>query len=370
MYKKILFTTTLALVLFGISPVFSQTCVDLSHNSKRTGDVVGMYKIQTENIWDLSSSDKCGNTVYESNEDFKEDTITALFNGTRRYYEYHNDSLLYVALENPQIMESFYLPETSCIFPMTLGDKFSGFIASHINYCDKLLLHKFGTYAVHVDSIGTLILRDGNTVDNALQISYRRRYMYEQLDACDLDSLPQHTEGTILGKLSIGKDVYTEIEKDIYVKGYRYPIIKDFILYKAEDEPCYNETYYSPPEEQDLLFLDEPNLEARREEGGNEYSTSPDDLVDIVSYVNNNRGAMEVVFDVESFLAAYPQHGTIQCRLILSDNRGVVYRTRNYSVNPSCSQEISLSYSGLRHGQYVLSVVINNQTYATNFIVE
>lgn len=91
--------------------------------------------------------------------------------------------------------------------------------------------------------------------------------------------------------------------------------------------------------------------------------------MDVSSFVNNRPGAMEVSFDIGGFLAKYPQNGTVQCRLLLSDNRGIVYRTRNYTVTPAANQEISLSYSGLRNGQYVLSVVINNQIYTNNFII-
>lgn len=43
--------------LFCNSPAFSQMTIDLIHNSKRTGDNVEMYKILTDNIWDLASSD-------------------------------------------------------------------------------------------------------------------------------------------------------------------------------------------------------------------------------------------------------------------------------------------------------------------------
>lgn len=370
MSKIELLSSLLLLFLFNCNPVFSQASIDLSHNSRRTGDAVEMYKIETDDIWDLSISDKCGAIVYEKNEDFKQDTITVLFNGTRKYYEYRCDSLLYVALENPQNMESFYLPEASCIFPMTLGDKYSGILASHINYCDKLILHKFGIYSVHADSIGTITLRDGNTVDNALQISSRRKYMYEQLDSCDLDSLPQYTKAEISGKLSTGTGIYTEIERNIYIKGYRYPIIKNLELYNPEGESCLTETYYSPLEGQEFLFLDEPNLEARREHSSNDDISSLDESVDVFSFVNKRPDAMEVVFDVERFLAEYPQSGTILCRLLLSDSRGIVYRTRSSSVDTSTDKEVGLSYSGLRHGQYVLSVVINNQIYTDNFIVD
>lgn len=370
MCKKEILISVLSLFIVCNSPAFSQTTIDLNHNSKRTGDNVKMYKILTDNIWNLTSSDKQGDAVYERNEDFKEDTITVLFNGTRKYYEYHCDTLLYVALENPQNIESLYLPEISCIFPMALGDKHSGIFASHIIYCDKLILHKFGTYTVHADSIGALTLCDGTTIDNALQISCRREYTYEQLDSCDLDSLPQYTEAEISGKLSKGIGIYTEVERKIYIKGYRYPIIKDLELYNPESDLCLTETYYSPPEEQEVLFLDEPNLEARRGHSGNDDVQSLDESMDVFSHVNKRSGAMEVVFDIESFLAEYPQSGIIQCRLLLSDSRGIIYRTRGFSVGSSMDKEVSLSYSGLKHGHYVLSVVINNQIYTDNFIVD
>lgn len=225
-----------------------------------------MYQIQTDNIWDLTSSNKCANTIYERNEDFKQDTVTVLFQGTRRYFEYNKDTLLYVGLENPQNKELFYRHEVSCIFPMSLGDKISGVFAGHVNYCDKLVLHKFGTYIVHADSIGTLTLPNDNIVDNALQITCRRKIMYEQIDSCNIDSiLPQYTEAEILGKQSDGTNIYTEVEKNIYIKGYRYPVIRDMLLYNPKGELCKSETYYAPPEGQDLLYLDEPNLESRRD---------------------------------------------------------------------------------------------------------
>lgn len=370
MSKKEIIPALLLLLLFSHSPVFSQLTIDLIHNSKRTGDAIEMYKIETDDIWNLSNSDKCGDVVYEKNEDFKQDSITVLFNGTRRYYEYRYDSLLYVALENSQNMESYYFPETSCIFPMTLGDKHSGILASHIIYCDKLILQKFGTYTVHADSIGSLTLRNGNTIDNALQISCRREYMYEQLDSCDLDSIPQYTKEEISGKLSTGTGIYTEVERNIYLKGYRYPIIKNQELYNPEGDLCLTETYYSPPEEQEVLYLDEPNLEARREHSSYDDVPTLDESVDVFSYVNKRPGSMEVVFDIESFLAEYPQSGTIQCRLLLSDGRGIIYRTRGFSVDSSMDKEVSLSYSGLKHGHYVLSVVIDNKIYTDNFIVD
>ena len=370
MTTKELLTSALLLIPLCNSPAFSQTAIDLSHNSRRTGDAIEIYKILTDNIWDLSSSNKCGNSIYERNEDFKQDTITVLFQGTRRYFEYNKDTLLYVGLENPQNKELFYRHEVSCIFPMSLGDKISGVFAGHVNYCDKLVLHKFGTYTTHADSIGTLTLPNGNIVANALQISCRRKIMYEQIDSCDTDSiLPQYTKAEILGKQSEGTDIYTEVEKNIYIKGYRYPIIRDMLLYNPKGELCQSETYYAPPEGQDLLYLDEPNLEARRDQVDLDNNSPLNDAVDVSSFINNRPSSMEVSFDIGGFLAKYPQNGTDQCRLLLSDNRGIVYRTRNYTVTPAANQEISLSYSGLRNGQYVLSVVINNQIYTNNFII-
>lgn len=79
--KKLLATLLLIGGSLGLSTISSQTMIDFSHNSMRTGDVVKTYKITTDNIWNLSQSEKCGEVLYESYEDFKTDTITQLFNG-------------------------------------------------------------------------------------------------------------------------------------------------------------------------------------------------------------------------------------------------------------------------------------------------
>ena len=367
MYTKRLLV--IVLLLGAVGHTFSQARIDRSHNSMRIGDVVKMYQIETDNIWDLSRSEKGNNAFSETHENFKTDTITVLFNGTRKYYAFHSDSLLYVGLENPLEKDSVYIAEASIVFPMSLGDKHSGVFACHKSYCDKMRFHKYGTYTVHADSIGSLTLPDGSVVDNALEICRKRKYIYDQLDFAAQVADPIYSEAEILQQLSKGGDIYTEVEKVLYIKGYRYPIVTDFTLHAPKGEVCTKETYFTPLDEEEGILLDEANIQARSIDSEKAAdSTSDDDI--IASFVRNNTASKEVVFDCGRYADAYPMNGTTQCRLLLSDQKGIVYRTKEFALNSSVKSEVSVSYSGLRPGQYVMYLIINNQTYTSNFIFE
>lgn len=369
MYKKKLLIATL-LCIIANSRVFSQTTIDFNHNSIRIGDVVKKYKILTGDIWDLSNSEKCSEALDETYEDFKTDTITRLFQGMRKYYAFHSDSLLQVGSESPLVMECFYMPEISYVFPMSLGDKHSGLFASHINYCDKMNFHKYGSCTIHADSIGTLILPDGNIVNNVLQISRKREFLYEQIGLdTSIDSL-LFNETEILKNHAEADSIYTEVEKELYIQGYRYPIVKDYTLYFPKNEPCAKETYFFPLEEQEKLSLDIENMQKRRNQDRIENNGNVCNNDDIFLLVRKNPNTKEVIFDCEKYIANYPPSGTKQCRLFLSDIKGLVYRTREFMLDSSSGHNVSMSYSGLRHGQYLLSLVINNQINTMNFIVE
>lgn len=369
MYEKKLLTIVLLCILNN-SRTFSQTTIELSRNSVRIGDVVKKQKLSAKNIWDLSNSKKCSEALDETYEDFKTDTITGLFQGMRKYYTLHSDSLLLVGSENPLIMERFYIPETLCVFPMALGDKHDGFFASHINYCDKMKIHKYGSYTIHADSIGTLVLPNGNAINNALQISRKRKFLYDQVDLdTSADSL-SFNEAEISRRHTEADSIYTEVERELYIKGYRYPIVKDYTLYFPQDEPCVRETYFFPPEEQESLSLDEENLQTRRNQEEIENSGNVCDNDNIASFIKKNPDTMEVVFDSGKYIATYPSGETRQCRLLLSDVKGYIYRTSEFMLGYSSAHEVRMSYSGLRRGQYILSLVVNNQIDTMNFIVE
>ncbi len=367
--KRKLLILSLLLSVFGNSNMFAQTVIDLRHNSMKVGDVVEKYKIMTDDVWNLQQAEKCSDAVLDSYEGFKTDTITRLFNGMRKYYVYRSDSLLYVGSENPLQKESLYIPETSCVFPMSLGDKHTGTFAGIIDYCDKMRFHKYGTYTVHADSVGALALPDGTLVGDVLQVCFRRHYIYEQLRLDSQVCLPACSEVEILQRIAAGDNVYTEIEKELYAKGYCYPIVKDFLLYDPMGEPCARETYYYPLSGQETLPLDEANMQARRERHDMEGNGDAKDKDNVLSFVRQDAATMTVVFDSKGYLAVYPSVGTIRCKFLLSDSKGIVCRVKEFTLGTSAADAVGLPYSGLRHGQYIVSIVIGNETYTTNLII-
>ena len=370
MIKRELLTTTLLLFIIWASPIFSQVTIDLSHNSMRTGDVTEWHKVIANNIWDLSSSEECGKPVAGSYEDFKVDTITYLFDGTRKYFVFHSDTLLYAGSENPTRKDSTYMPEVSYIFPMSFGDKHEGCFACYIDYCDMMRLHQYGTYSVQADTVGDLTLPDGNIIKDALQICHKRKHLYEQLETDTNMVFPAYGKEDIYQKLAIDEEAYTEIERDIFIKGYRYPIVKDFALYSPEHNLYARETYYFPLYEQDCLPLDEENMEVRREQHDMQHGEGADANSILSSYISVNRMASEIVFDCSGYISANPASYREQCRLLLTDSKGILYREKDFMLDSTITNDVIVSYSGLKRGQYVVSLIIGNQIFPSNFYLE
>lgn len=372
MYKKKLLSILLLLGGgFSISTISSQTMIDFSHNSMRMGDVVNTYRITASDIWNLSQSERYGETIYESYEDFKTETITQLFNGMRQYYVLQSDTLLCVGRENPLQKDSLYKPETYLFFPMTLGDKSEGCFATHVNYCDKMKLHKYGTFTVHADSIGDLTLPNGDVIGNILQISNKRTFLCDPYETDSLTEAPLYCDAEILQEMEAkSSETYTEVTKNLYVRGYRYPIVRDISLYTPNKILYKRETYFFPLDEQEGISLDEANQKARREQDdrNNDNGTGKPD--DIFSFISNNADTHEVIFDCTRYLESHPTNDALQCQLLLSDSRGIVYQSRSFVLEASVGNDIRMSYSGLRPGQYIVSLIINNQIYTNNFIIE
>lgn len=369
--KKLLATLLLIGGSLGLSTISSQTMIDFSHNSMRTGDVVKTYKITTDNIWNLSQSEKCGEVLYESYEDFKTDTITQLFNGVRQYYVLQSDTLLCVGRENPQQKDSLYIPETSLVFPMTPGDKSEGCFAAHVNYCDKMNLHKYGMFTVHADSIGNLTLPNGDVIVNVLQISSKRTFLCDSYETDSLTDAPLYCVSEILQEMQDrSSETYSEISENLYVRGYRYPIVRDISLYLPNKTLYKRETYFFPLDDQEGISLDEANLQARRDQADGSDDNGTGKLDDTFSFISNNADTHEVIFDCAAYLTAHPSNDAMQCQLLLSDSRGIVYQSSSCVLEASAGNEIRGSYAGLRHGQYIVSLNINNQIYTSNFIIE
>lgn len=372
MYKKKLLSTLLFWGgCLGLSMISSQTRIDFCHNSMRTGDVAKAFRIATDDIWNLSQSEKHGEMIYESYEDFKTDTITRLFYGVRQYYVLQSDTLLCVGRENPQQKDSLYMPETALVFPMSIGDRSEGCFAAHVNYCDKMRLHKYGFHTVHADSIGDLTLPNGEIVGNVLQISSKRRYLCDPYETDSLTDAPLYCDTEILQEIQArSSETYTEITKNLYARGYRYPIVRDISLYTPNKTLYKRETFFFPLDDQEGISLDEANLQARREQADGSNDNGTDKLEDVFSFISNNADTHEVIFDCARYLAAHPSNDAMQCQLLISDSRGIVYQSRSFLLEASVGNEIRVSYDGLRHGQYIVSLIINNQIYTSNFIIE
>ena len=348
----------------------AQSQLTREHNSMRIGDAVKMYKIQTDDVWNLANAKKSHDAAYASIEDFKADSVTFLFNGTRKYYVLHSDSLLYLGAENPLQIDSFYIPEVSCVFPMRLKGRHDGVFACYTDYCDKMRFHKYGTYTAEADTVGTLILPDESAVRNVMQIRRTRRYMYERIDTVTAAGLPAYGAAEILLKQGAGAGIYTEVERQLYAKGHRYPIVWDCVLRNPDGEVCKRETYYKPVDDDEGLNLDEANVKARSQAGEEGDDAGGGSGFQMSAFVRKNAETKEILFDCGRYASSYPTDGKERCKMLLSDIRGFACRLREFALDASAQGEVGVSYAGLRRGHYVMHLTIADQTYTENFIIE
>lgn len=319
-------------------------------------DLQGKNKVWSLEDMDLSS--KTFKTKYTS----AGDTLMAVERGDRTYFSQDKGTVSIIGSENYMEQISYDMPETWLQFPMQQGDSVSGYFNGTGKYCDRLFMRRFGTYQTKADAAGKLVLPDGDTLRNVIRLHTER---YVGMVAAPIDTMkykiPAFTVDSIVRRLATDSVRMREDVYRWYAEGYRYPILEAKTVIYGE-EKLSEEMYYCPPEMQEQLAYDEENKQARTRLGTEEATSDVNgdtDHHDSFRYsISRDEGSGTIT-------VSYSSESDVKVNALLANSLGYVYRRASRSDGSA----ITLSYSGLPRGQYIIHITAGQDHYAEKFHV-
>lgn len=120
--------------------------------------------------------------------------------------------------------------------------------------------------------------------------------------------------------------------------------------------------YYCPPEMQEQLAYDEENKQARTRLGTEE--ATPDVNGD-TDHHDNFRYSISRDEGSGTITVSYSSESDVKVDALLANSLGYVYRRASRSDGSA----ITLSYSGLPRGQYIIHITAGQDHYAEKFHV-
>ena len=340
-----------------------QTIIDYPHQKYRIGDeVIGKQLVHQSSIWDLEGTKVIDDHHSVSYFDFEPEIITCIENDGRIYYEQNESGISIAGYENPLSKVDFTLKEKWLPFPFSVGNHTSGYFCGKGKYCDKLFIREFGTYNTQADSVGTLILPNGDSIPNVLCVHSIR---FKSFISAPIDTLnkviPEFTEDSIQVYLSKNSYMVKDEEYRLYAAGTRYPIVykkveKDYSSGEILSECLY---YYAPEEQASTLPLDEANDIARKQQTQDSYlNQNPD----------NSEGAVNpyvVSYDSKSkqINFMYQTDTKVNVNLIIADFSGIAYKTKMFTAIANQDTPVCMDCSQLTANEYVLYIMVNDKKY-------
>lgn len=315
------------------------------------------------NLADAKITDKKFRVSFVQRKD-SVNPIGVLCKSTRYYFsELTQDTVFLVGLENNLYNCSFVKKLPVLCFPFCYGDSISSFFYGCGKYCDKLNLEVFGKNIMKADAEGSLVLPNGDSLSHVLQL---HTTTYMSIKKSPLESL------VVLNSCASDDSIAYYMNQDgslicydvitLYVKGFRYPILRKETLkkiaWKGEKNIC--KMVFFDPEEQNLVALDEDNKEIRQslsyEQTDDKGQTSP------ISYraaLRKEKSSVEVEYTMN-------KKGSVN--FCLSDIGGIVYRRKTQNMAKGEKQTVELSYGGLPiQGQLILYIIVDGERIVEKF---
>ena len=359
--------SALSIILLVSCLTISGQQINQSNNHYRSGDILGKKQVSVEDfdlngkncVWSLEDADifkKSFNIEYTA----ETDTMTMLERGNRTYYRHENGLVSIIGSENVQTLISYDMPETWLQFPMQQGDSVCGYFNGTGKYCDRLFMRRFGTYLTKADARGEIVLPDGDTLRHVLRL-HTERYistLYAPIDTMKRE-IPAFTTDSIIRHMATDTMMVREDVYRWYADGYRYPVLEATIVSHG-DQKLSEELFYYAPGAQELLVLDEENKKTRERlatantEYGNDNGNG--DERDFTYHVSQDEGS-------ETITISYSSEKSEKVSALLANSQGYVFR----QASQTDGSALSLSYSGLRRGQYILRIVAGTHQFAEKF---
>ena len=350
--------------------VNAQTIIDYPHQKYRIGDeVVGKQLVNRSSIWDLEGTKVINDHHSVSYFDFEPEIITCIENDGRIYYEQNESGISIAGYENPLSKVDFTLKEKWLPFPFSVGNHTSGYFCGKGKYCDKLFIREFGTYNTQADSVGTVILPNGDSIPNVLCVHSIRLKSFVSAPIDTLNKvIPEFTEDSIRVYLSKNSYMVKDEEYRLYAVGTRYPIVskkieKDYSSGKIISECLY---YYSPEEQASTLPLDEANYVSRVLER-NSYDSESEQKSD--GHTKMKAVKVQYNSDSKQLFILHGINSNMSKKIILADGNGIVYDIESF-ITGTEADSIKIDCSRMPSGKYIIYYEVDKQKHAEKFMIE
>lgn len=295
-------------------------------------------------------------TVMNSSDSLS--TLMSIENSSRQYFRLEEEGMLLVGDENKLSKCKYDMPEKwlPCVF--YAQDSINGLFNGVGVYCNRLPYRKFGDYQTKIIGYDQIII-NGDTLNDVARLQTSRRYIVKYLspDTLYSNTLPKFTVDSILYHLRSAESHVTEKQLRWYAKGYRYPIIEHYNLENEKGKLQYSYTVYCPIEEQESMY-DIENDALRRQESMKPHTIGEKNALSKYDMVQNK--------EESSLRIKYELTESANVLFILADTKGITYKKRRQNSIAGESQ-LTISYSGLAHGQYILYIEVNGERFSEKF---
>lgn len=352
--------------LFCSNMLFGQNILDYQHNHVRVGDVLrGQYiygnlqnLVGKKCVWDLSNleaDDKMFQLHFDMHPDSL-DIVRGIYKSSLYYLIDEEHNMLYMkGFENNLRKCNFEKPLMMLKYPLAFGDSVEYPFSGNGKYCDKVKQKIQGRVIVKADAEGILILPNGDSLKNVLQVHQTILSRTEDLHECDstivnekpwdMESCDSYQKND---SLLFRKEVWL-----LYAKGYRYPVIAK----KSFRENI--KVIFFDPMEQNQLALDEFNTKDKRRQ-------------ERMQQEKDSKFHYKILHNLEKsmFSLEYELMHKGSVNIMISDARGVVYR--NY-VQKGIEHEpyhVVFNYGHYPiQGQLIIIITIDDERFVEKVIV-
>ena len=271
----------------------------------------------------------------------------------KRTFLAQNDSLLAISGEECNLYELEYdLPERWLSFPMDASCQLNGNFSSTGHYCHRIALRKFGNYQTSWTGKDKLLLENGDTLKDLSRLQTKRDFAIQTFPIDTLSKyLPAYTTDSVIHHLASASQRFEELIIRWYAKGYRYPVLEAYALYKKKGKgiPLKSYTLYVPPRVQELL-TDSENESLRIKE-------------DVTQQGNSNQVKDETLTyqdvqdrETHTVIVKYKMEEDGKLDLTLASATGIVFRRAEVNDCANMEGQKRLSYEGLPPGEYVVFI--------------
>ena len=303
----------------------------------------------------LSKRNVC-QTIMTSSDSLS--TLMSIEKSSRRYFRFEEEGMLLVGEENKLSKCKYDMPEKWLPYAFYAQDSIYGLFCGVGVYCKRLPYRKFGDYKTKIIGYDQIII-NGDTLNDVARLQTSRRYIVKYLspDTLYSNTLPKFTADSILYHLRSAESLVTEMELRWYAKGYRYPIIEHYSLKNEKGILQDSYTAYCPIEEQVSMY-DIENDVLRQMESMKVHTKGVKNILSKYDIVQNK--------EEPSLRIKYELTESTNVAFILADTKGIAYKKKQQK-SIAGENQLTMSYSGLPHGQYILYIEVNGERFSEKF---